>query len=236
MAANNPFILNAGLDRDGSMSQQRQFAWLERSTSYVFVCNAPKRSAMFLMLVCYRWPALDPTEWQARKVLGMGSTGLVGLWDYIGNDATKPRHMAVKQVAPDEHRSMRAESKFLHLLASTGTKHVVRLYKEAHALAGTGTMDDQDPLPFDDAGDFDEDLQVNRMYLEYVPGGDMADWIDSVTAQIGQPPEEHLWRILLCMAKALHVLEYGTEDPAARDMTWSKQQDSQHLAFVVNIS
>lgn len=170
----------------------------------------------------FRWPGLDPTEWQARRVLGMGTFGLVGQWDYIGNDPTKPRNIAIKQTAPDEIESMAAESKFLHLIASTGTKHVVKLYKAAHRDAGTGTMKEADPLPFDRNGDFNADLQVNRMYLEFAPSGDMYGWMSKLRSPVRKPPEEHMWRILQCIAKALHVLEYGTEEPAARDTTWSK--------------
>lgn len=129
-----------------------------------------------LIFLCSRIPDLDPTEWQARKVLGIGATGLVGRWDYVGNDATKPRSMAVKQASPSDRRSMNAESNFLHLIASTGTKHIVRLYKAAHAAPGTGTMDAQDPLPFNKDGNFRKNRQVSRMYLEYVAGGDMSKW------------------------------------------------------------
>lgn len=154
----------------------------------------------------------------------MGTNGMVGQWDYMGKDATKPRHMAIKQAAPADKVDLMVESKMLHLLASTGSEHIVRLYKAAHASPGTGTMDEQDPLPFDDNGVFDEDEQVYRMYLELADGGDMFRWMRKLTPPANKPPEEHLWRILLCMAKALHVLEYGSEDPAARNTSWSKCQ------------
>lgn len=185
----------------------------------------------------FRWPGLDPREWQARRVLGAGASGVVGQWDYIGNDVTKPRAMAIKQAMPRDYVAMASESKFLHLIAGTGTQHIAKLYKAAHEDSGTGTMkeaedenaDDptnfRDPLPFDDEGNFDEQLQVNRMYLEYVSGGDLGGLLRGMKEDPTQkPPEEHLWRILQCLAKAQHVLEFGTEDPTARnkDTTWSR--------------
>jgi hypothetical protein len=80
--------------------------------------------------------------------------------------------MAIKQAAPVNKTDLILESKMLPLLTSTGTQHVIRLYK-AHADPGTGTIDEQDPLPFNDDGDFDEDEQVYRMYLELADGGDI---------------------------------------------------------------
>lgn len=182
-------------------------------------------------LIIYSW--LDPAQWQAKKVLGLGGYGLVGHWEYIGNDPNMPRNMAVKQSNARGYSAMARESKLLRLITSTGTAHVIKLYKAIFNAPGTGTTrtnltkPTQDPLPFDSQGVYDEDLEVARMYLEFGTGGDMVDYENKLEPSNGpgadlKPPEEHIWRIFSCLAKALHVLEYGTDDAAARDPAWSK--------------
>ncbi len=79
---------------------------------------------------------------------------------------------------------------------------------------------------------YDEDEQISRMYLEFGNGGDMKGWQDSLADDDGnslQPPEEHLWRILGCLAKALHLLEFGSEDPSVPDPNWSEYRQSRTI-------
>ncbi|KAF8866215.1 kinase-like protein [Acephala macrosclerotiorum] len=196
-----PYTVNPSIiDR---MSQRRQFAWLERSKL---------------------WPGMDPTQWQARKVLGIGTTGLVGQWDYIGSDPNMPRAMVVKQSAPDDDIQMHNESKLLHMLTATGTNHIIKLFKSHHYSGGTGTTTTQDPLPLK-KGKYNSDREVSRMYLELGEGGDMFDWIRTLqrTDPIGKPPEEHMWRVFGCLVKGLLVLETGSEDPNIPDPYWTRK-------------
>lgn len=134
-----------------------------------------------------------------------------------------PRAMVVKQSAPDDNVQMHNESKLLHMLACTGTNHVVKLFKSHHYSGGTGTTVTQDPLPLHD-GKYDSDYDISRMYLELADGGDMYDWIRKLQRAnpTGKPPEEHMWRIFGCLMRALLVLETGNEDPNSSDPYWSK--------------
>lgn len=199
--ANPPHVYNAKIGRE--LGQRRQFAWLERSK---------------------QWRGLSPNEWQARKVLGLGSSGLVGLWEYAGSNPSMPPNMAIKQVSADYADVLHNESKILCMIQATGTDHVVKVYKASHRDGGTGTTKtDMDELPFDDSGNNVEEREVARMYMEYCSGGDMQGWINTLNASGGlQPPEENLWRIFGCLARALHVLDRGTEDPQAPDPYWGK--------------
>lgn len=208
---NNEKVARAGF------STRRQFEWLERSKL---------------------WPDLPYNEWTARKVIGAGGYGLCGIWDYTGNDQNMPRRIAVKQSMDSE--ALEHESKFLHLAAMTGTKHIVKLYKGCHKSGGTGTGKKFDPLPFNAAGRYTSRLEVARMYMEYVPGGDLEDFYRGIDKTPGAIiPEEHLWRMFNCFAKACMILgekfifimsiildkivgcktnsepEYGTEDTGA---------------------
>lgn len=180
---NPAFQENTSVTAKGT-SARRQFAWLERSKS---------------------WPELPQIEWQAQKVLGLGSYAITGLFSYIGNDPITPRHL-VKQSNASTATALRVESKILHLTTGTDTNHIVRLYKGFHRAGGTGTGEN-DPLPYDQTGAYNQNLEVVRIYLEYAQGGDAQALLD----QIGRNknyviPEEHLWRILDCLARACLVL------------------------------
>lgn len=104
--------------------------------------------------------------------------------------------MAVKQASPDGTHAMARESKLLHLITSTGTAHIVKLYKAIFKGPGTGATRPgrQDPLPFDANGGYDENLEVARMYLEFDTCGDMSDYERKLFLKTGvlKPPEEHL--------------------------------------------
>lgn len=134
-----------------------------------------------------------------------------------------PRAMVVKQSAPDDDVQMHNESKLLHMLAATGTNHIIKLFKSHHYSGGTGTTTTQDPLPLK-KGKYNADHEVSRMYLELGEGGDMFDWIRTLQRvdPIGKPPEEHMWRIFGCLVRGLLVLETGSEDPNSPDPYWSK--------------
>ena len=86
----------------------------------------------------------------------------------------------------------------------------MKLYKGAHLEGGSGTSA-ADPLPFLPDGTYSGNRPVARMYLEYCEKGEMAKKFERYPYR---RQEEHVWRVLDCMAKALEVLEHGTEDPA----------------------
>ncbi|KAE8451470.1 hypothetical protein EG329_003543 [Mollisiaceae sp. DMI_Dod_QoI] len=185
--ANPPYQYNDNVGskfRAGAVSQRRQFAWLERSKY---------------------WPDLPQAEWRAEKVLGKGTYGLTGLWNYIGSNPNTPRQIAVKQSQGKYASALERESKMLHLTSSTGTDHVVKLYKDCYRAGGTGTFVD-DPLPYR-SGSYREDLEVVRIYMEYAPGGDAQALYNLIRSNSDYViPEEHLWRMLECFASACLVL------------------------------
>jgi hypothetical protein len=184
------FEVNENLVRGGSLNQRRQFAWLERSKL---------------------WDSLQPAnDWKARKVLGRGGTGLCGLFDYLGSNNQIPPQVVVKQSMGWDAQELHAESKLLTLAASTGTDHIVKIYKGYHRGGGTGVSDEIDPIPFRDGDDsYQSDDEVARIFMEYLPGGDLYHSLLSPLINMSGPvvvPEEHLWRMLGCLAKSALVL------------------------------
>jgi hypothetical protein len=112
--------------RSEPLSVRRQHEWLHRSK---------------------QWTGLDANLWKARKVLGAGGNGVVGLWEYQGSNAQFPRNIVIKQ-GYDDPESMAWESKLLRQITGTGTEHVVKLYKGYHRDGGTGTSDRFDPREY----------------------------------------------------------------------------------------
>lgn len=112
--------------RSEPLSVRRQHEWLHRSK---------------------QWTGLDANLWRAKKVLGAGGNGVVGLWEYQGTNTQFPRNLVIKQ-GYDDPESMAWESKLLRQLNGTGTEHVVKLYKGYHRDGGTGTSDEFDPREY----------------------------------------------------------------------------------------
>lgn len=83
------------------------------------------------------------------------------------------------------------------------------MYKGYHRGGGTGA-DRVDPLPYQEGSEnYDANEEVARIFLEYLPGGDLAySYFQEIMQTPGLVviPEEHLWRMLLCFAKAALVL------------------------------
>jgi hypothetical protein len=69
------------LDSKRAMSMKRQEEWLRRSKT---------------------WDGLDPSIWKAKKILGAGGNGVVGLWEYQGVDHNMPQHIVIKQGKDDD--------------------------------------------------------------------------------------------------------------------------------------
>jgi hypothetical protein len=138
------------------MSGRRQIEWLRRSRS---------------------WKGLDPAIWRARKVIGMGGNGLIGLWDYQGTIPKMPKHMVVKQGT--DPGGMGWESRLLKILAGAGSDHIVKIYKGVYRAGGTGTLASIDDIPYKNA-QYPAYREVHRLYLEYWENGDL----DSYSASL----------------------------------------------------
>ena len=94
------------LDGKKLYSRRRQEQWLRQSKT---------------------WDGLDSSVWKAKRVLGVGGNGIVGQWEYQGADLNMPKNIVIKQGS--DHVGMSWESRFLKLLAATGSDHFVKLYK-----------------------------------------------------------------------------------------------------------
>jgi len=78
---------------------------------------------------------------------------------------------------------------------------------------GSDTSTQFDPDP-------DDDCRVYRIYLEFCGAGDLEQYREIELKQkleVGTPSrciisEEHLWRMIHCIARGLLVLEKGSED------------------------
>ena len=86
------------------------------------------------------------------------------------------------------------------LLESVGA--CTDLMKEGET--GTGFFD---PLPYGKNGKYNVDREVARIYMEFVPGGDCHQYYQNLVKDSPYViPEEHVWSILHCLAKACLVL------------------------------
>lgn len=189
------------------------------------------------------WTDLKRT-WRATKILGAGSYGICGLWRYVGEAGnwTGPNHVVVKQMAQQNYEFQVESTLMERIMKYTGgTDHVVKLYKACYTSPGSGTSD-VDPNPFDPiTGAYDGALDVARIYLEYCPGGDLHEAAINFPWPALRWPEEILWRLLHCFAKALLVLETGAEDPHVAP--WArpiahfdiKPHNSQYI-YIINVT
>jgi serine/threonine protein kinase len=160
-------------------------------------------------------------------VLGGGTSGIVGLWEYIGPIVAPPAvappdFVVVKQVIPDNEYELNVESQLMERImrstAPNGTEHVVKLYKSAYSDPGGGTSD-PDPSPYGGDGAHDPAKDVCRIYMEYVQGGDLENKLKKLPRRQAWL-EEDLWRLMGCLARALVILECGTENPQAPAVNW----------------
>ncbi|KUJ21758.1 kinase-like protein [Mollisia scopiformis] len=185
-----------------NFSPYRQTAWLQRSENWL---NLPK-------------------DWFPRKVLGRGTYGIVGRWDYNGDNTAMPRSIAVKQTGVTKAGPLMLESKLLRLLTLVGDEHIIKLYKGCHLEGGSGTDRELDPLPYSpDTFAGPKELDVSKIYIEFMPGGDARQWLKELEKDKKYVvPEEHLWRILNCLARAILILEQGSDNPAVPDADWKR--------------
>ena len=85
---------------------------------------------------------------------------------------------------------------------------------------GTGTSERFDDIPFDRNGNYNSNFEVSRLYIEYCERGDLDGYttqFDNRQQNLIFPPEEYVWRIFGCLARACLVLETGSEDPDTPD-------------------
>ncbi|KAH8598920.1 hypothetical protein B0O99DRAFT_30463 [Bisporella sp. PMI_857] len=149
-----------------------------------------------------KWNHRIGKNWKGKKVLGMGGQGVVGWWTYEGSDRDSKAlvDIVVKQAsATGPGGGLAGEAKLLDILRHTGSPHVLKMYKNLFQDEGEGVMPE-----------FDTGL-VHRILLEYCPGGDLIDFLR--TRRRGGLSEEDLWGVFHCMARAIFVLEHGSEDP-----------------------
>ncbi len=191
LSSDDDYKINQTLNRNGRFTAEQQIAWLRNSK---------------------HWVGLDATKWKGRRVIGAGGNGTVGLWDYTGGDDKMPPSMVVKQADSSAAYGLQWESKLLRHASKTNSVHILKLYKACYLEGGTGAHHKFDPLPFNArSGTYNPRKEIARMYMEYCPGGDLEDYVGR---RRGRPiPEEHLWRIFGCLARAFFVLEHGVEHP-----------------------
>jgi hypothetical protein len=173
------------------VSKGAQRAWLEQSKN---------------------WADLPWNLWQPVKVLGAGSSGIVGLWRWlVPRDlypplVVFPTHVVVKQSNNADAYALGVESEImLRLLngtSATDQQHFIKLYKAMYRDPGGGTSV-ADESPYEDDGSYlqpgvapDPNLpnqlnpdpnprDVARIFMEYVRGGDMIHLFNNTPR--GQP-------------------------------------------------
>lgn len=112
------------------------------------------------------WKDRLGSGWKGKKFLGRGGFGIVGHWRYEGSDRNqRVKDIAVKQVS---NNSLENEAVFLKRLAEVGTPHIVKMYGKLIKDAVFETKDIK-------AGD------VQRLYLEFCPGGDLYSYLKDFT-------------------------------------------------------
>ena len=201
------YVINPSLAQDpNGMSEKQQKEWLKRSE---------------------QWSDVRANPYVGKRVLGAGSNGIVGVWEYQGNPPPlMPKLIAVKQASDvggaSATEALRVESKLMRDILGTNTNHVVKLYKSCYLTGGSGAHPLKDLLPvLTAAGAIHPNTQIARMYMEYCRNGDMTTQLKKVVDQNEDIPEEYIWRFLHCIASALVVLWHGNENSDANGPTWN---------------
>ncbi|RDW64065.1 hypothetical protein BP5796_10567 [Coleophoma crateriformis] len=143
------------------------------------------------------WAHRLGSSWRGVRVLGSGSFGVAGLWQYSasGRHASSTRmikEVVVKQVDVDYERRSTVEGLVLEYLSHLHCKHLVRQFG---------------PLRRDRY----DDREVVRIYLEYCPGGDLQKMIRRRTGD-RSIEEEHIWSVFYCLALGLSAMDRGSEE------------------------
>jgi len=142
--------------------------------------------------------------WKAKRLLGRGTNGVVGLWEYEGEETKTVKQIAIKQSHTYRKEPM-LESNFMEVLNEAKSIHIVRQYREA-TLQSTGVGN------------------VVTMFLEFCPNGD----VSSLSRNHGKQPgvlEIDLWDLFYCLACAGAVLERGTEDIDSEPVVFAESDE-----------
>ncbi|KAI9054424.1 hypothetical protein LZ554_001586 [Drepanopeziza brunnea f. sp. 'monogermtubi'] len=144
------------------------------------------------------WLASDVVEiedgsWTPVKLLGRGAHGVVSLWS---NSKRKlralPWQVVVKQ-SPARNLALFRESTYLQKCNQTGSTHFPSLIKAFHQATDLGS-------------------EVSRIYMEFCESGDLQRLMFDLERAPNSMDERLVWRVWECLARALCVLAYGSED------------------------
>ncbi|RDW59787.1 hypothetical protein BP6252_12874 [Coleophoma cylindrospora] len=163
--------------------------------------------------------------WTAVKCLGQGTAGIAGLWQGTGSDPAFPKFIVVKQetVPAGETPSIPHEENHLRQFRRLGIEHLLRILNP-------------DPIPREQNN---RGESIYRIYLEYCDQGTFVNLIertisdDSPYTAANPLPEDLVWYIFLCLAKALQALDTGSESVDAEPMENELIHMSPNLTVVV---
>lgn len=201
------YVINQALARE-EMPEKQQKAWLERSA---------------------QWSDMIVNPYVGKRLLGSGSHGIVGVWEYKGIPPPQmPKLIVVKQVSDiaaggnSFSEPLRVESVAMGWINGTNTEHVVKLYRMYFETGGSGAHGIKDGLPvITPAGTIGPNSKIARIYMEYCRGGTVHSQLSAVVDQGDIIPEEYVWRFLHCMASALVVLRHGNENSDHAGPSWA---------------
>ncbi|RDW65495.1 hypothetical protein BP5796_10187 [Coleophoma crateriformis] len=141
--------------------------------------------------------------WTPVKCLGQGTAGIAGLWRGTGSNPAIPRLIVVKQetVAAGETPSIPHEETFLRQFRQRGFEHLLRILNP-----------DRISHEWNSRGE-----AIYRIWLEYCDEGTFVNLVESTisnnsTYTAANPlPEDLIWYIFHCLAKALLAMDAGSE-------------------------
>jgi len=95
------------------------------------------------------------------RILGRGSFGAVGMWEYQGpNPQRLPQiQLAIKQLSLDSKDSLEGEARLMQLLGRNQSRHVLRLVRDTPDIIGP-------EIP-------KWENRVRRLIMEFCPSGDL---------------------------------------------------------------
>lgn len=118
------------------------------------------------------WDLPAPIQgWKGIKFLGLGGSGIVGLWEYHIPETGEVKKVVVKQCRRATSW-FKEESRLLSLChaENTGSMHIVQQLRRFHRELGQGSHSFWDR----------SDKYISRIYLEYCENGDMKDFLDQI--------------------------------------------------------
>ncbi|KAK6582490.1 hypothetical protein PZA11_004898 [Diplocarpon coronariae] len=164
--------------------------------------------------------------WHGTKLLGKGSFGVTGLWEYLGDDPKAPalKQVVVKQSQFKEYelgsksgKTTLDEGNLGLMIAGINARHIVRQY-------GGNRLGDR----------FAHMEEVVKIFLEYCPGGDLNQFIpgragESRSTKIAPEPlsEMDAWAIFNCLALGVHALDRRSEN-TFDNIVWEDDEELMH--------